>query len=122
MKLVLPLPENRANRKGSTHWARVKGDRDAYVQAAKVAVWQQAKAGARAALADGHVAVTATLYVWARMDDDNAVARLKWPLDVLKKTGVIHDDKRPWCRLTGIPEQVIDRKHQRVELVIEAAA
>lgn len=122
MKLILPLPENRANRRGSTHWARVKGDRDTYKQAACVAVWQQTTATQRGELGVGHVAVTATLYVWQYMDDDNAVARLKWPLDVLKRTGVLHDDKRPWCRLSGIPEQKIDRTNQRLELVLEKVA
>jgi hypothetical protein len=64
--------------------------------------------------------VTATLYVHNRMDDDNAVARLKWPLDALVAAGLLVDDKRPYCELTGIPKQTIARREPRVELLLEA--
>jgi hypothetical protein len=51
------------------------------------------------------------------MDDDNALARIKWAADWLQTRGYIVDDKRPHCRFT-IPEQVIDRKNQRLVLTI----
>ena len=70
----------------------------------------------------GQVLVTAKLYVWSQMDDDNAVARLKWVLDALKLSGLVRDDKRPWCSLTGIPAQEIDRSKQRVEIWLEKVA
>lgn len=65
--------------------------------------------------------VTAILYARGPMDDDNAVARLKWPLDFLKERGIIVDDKRPYLTLTGIPEQ--RRGHpQRIELIVQELA
>ena len=39
------------------------------------------------------------------MDEDNCVARLKWPLDLLKERGLIVDDALPHLTLAGIPEQ-----------------
>lgn len=118
LTLTLPMPSNRANRKGSGHWRTVKRDHDAYLNAAVVRILQQSKSDQRALLASEPVVVTAIFYVWSVMDDDNCVARMKVPLDALKHAGVLKDDKRPWCRLSGIPEQVIDRKQQRIVLTL----
>lgn len=121
MKLVLPLPPNRANAR--EHWRVTHNKRAAYYAAAQARVWQQTNAVSRGQFQpDAMVRVTATLYVWGRMDDDNAVARLKWALDLLRLMHIIRDDKRPWCRLSGIPEQRIDRTNQRLELVLEKVA
>ena len=60
--------------------------------------------------------LTATLYVWGRMDPDNAVARLKWPIDCLVGHGLLRDDNGRWLDFTEIPKQVIDRKNPRVEI------
>lgn len=62
--------------------------------------------------------VSAVLYLRQRMDDDNSVARLKWPLDLLKARGLIVDDKRPHLELVGIPEQR-QGSPQRIVLTLE---
>ena len=52
-----------------------------------------------------------------RMDDDNALARCKWPVDWLVSRGYLVDDKPAHCRMT-IPEQIITRKKTEQRLVI----
>jgi hypothetical protein len=52
---------------------------------------------------------TAEFWVAGRYDDDNIVALLKWPQDALKWAGIVRDDKRPWLRLAGVPEQHVVR-------------
>jgi hypothetical protein len=118
MKLTLPLPPNRANARG--HWRKIQREKEAYDNRAHLELFRQFGAFPFVNVVDP-VNVTATLYVWSVMDDDNCVARLKWPLDCLKRYGLIVDDKHPHCTLTGIPEQVIDRKNQRVEIELNAA-
>lgn len=44
------------------------------------------------------------------MDDDNAMARHKFPLDWLKTRGYIADDRRQNLRWVGIPAQIVARK------------
>jgi hypothetical protein len=119
--ITLPMPSNRANRKGSSHWRGVYRDRGLYIGAAQTHALAQTRVQQRMATASTCYRITATLYVWAMMDDDNAVARLKWPLDALRGIGILFSDKRPYCALAGIPAQVIDRKHQRIELILEPA-
>lgn len=122
MKLILPLPPNRANARG--HWSKRYKGQKAYRTRALIAIRHQCgplPPGGGAGISQNARRVTATLYVYNRMDDDNAVARLKWPLDALVAAGLLVDDKRPWCELTGIPEQVIDRRDPRIELELEAA-
>jgi hypothetical protein len=63
------------------------------------------------------VRIDATLYVWNPMDDDNALARVKWAADWLVYMDYIVDDRRKHCRFT-IPEQVIDRANQRLVLTL----
>ena len=56
------------------------------------------------------------MYVWAYLDEDNSMARLKWTLDWLRGAGYVEDDKKRNLTFAGIPEQVIDRKNQRLEV------
>lgn len=64
------------------------------------------------------VRIDSVLYLGATMDDDNALARLKWVADWLKTRKYIRDDKRPHCRFT-VPEQIVKRDgNYRVELTI----
>ena len=51
-------------------------------------------------------AVTATLTLGAWMDDDNAVARCKWPIDLLVRLGYLADDRRTCLRWGAFPEQI----------------
>jgi Holliday junction resolvase RusA-like endonuclease len=64
------------------------------------------------------VTIKATLYVWQMSDQDNLVARLKWPLDYLVKRRFILDDSPKVLEWVGMPDQKIDRKNQRVEIEI----
>lgn len=55
------------------------------------------------------------------MDDDNAVARLKWCFDLLVERGLLVDDKRPHLTLAVIPEQR-QGSPRRVVLTLEEVA
>lgn len=123
LTLTLPMPPNIANNRGHSRWEGSAKKRWLWGTPNALGVVNLMRmspplAKLLPATPFERVTISATLYVWARMDDDNAVARLKWPLDALKHAGFIVDDKRPWCRLLGIPVQKIDRKHQRIELVL----
>ena len=65
------------------------------------------------------VTISATWYVRNLMDEDNAVARLKWVLDWLKTRGYIVDDRTENVSLAK-PIQFIDRKDPRLEIEIHA--
>ena len=130
MKLTLQLPANRANAR--EHHFATHRRRKAYYQTAYLDLYHQLGAPRQAKNLIDPAIVTATLYVWNIYDDDGATALLKWPLDALVKYGILKDDKRPHCTITGIPRQYIDRKKAdvavrplnqgpRVELTIEAA-
>ena len=64
--------------------------------------------------------ISATLYVWSLMDGDNLMARLKWPVDWLVKSGYIVDDGPKYLEWE-MPKQAIDRKNMRVEIELEEA-
>lgn len=111
LTLELPLPPNMAN--GRAHWRAKHRERRGYLAACDLAAFRLV--ASREPL--DNVVLSSTLYLWATMDDDNALARIKWAADWLKTRGVIVDDKRPHCRFT-IPEQVIDRSNQRLALTL----
>lgn len=115
MTYTFPLPPNLANAR--LHWA-IKYRRQNEWQG-KAIVLEPKLRGQRQVVPRARV--TVVLYVHQRMDDDNAVARIKWCLDLLVRRGILAGDKRPQCELAGTPEQHIDRKHQRVELTVEPA-
>jgi Holliday junction resolvase RusA-like endonuclease len=110
MKLTLPLPPNRGNAR--EHWRVTQNRKKVYYQLAHVAIRNQT-IGIQA-MATGPRKVTAKLYVWGIMDRDNAVARLKWPLDALVHAGLLMDDNPQWCKLE-MPTQEIDRTNRRIE-------
>jgi len=64
------------------------------------------------------VEATVTYYVWNRMDQGNAMNRLKWIEDWLTSRGYLVDDREENLAYTGLPRQLINRKkgQQRVEL------
>jgi hypothetical protein len=98
--LTLPLPLNLANSR--MHWAAKDRARKQWQE--RAVVMERGLRGRHRVMQ--RAAVAAVLFVGGnRMDDDNAVARLKWPLDLLKIRGLIVDDKRPHLTLLGIPEQ-----------------
>jgi hypothetical protein len=115
VKFTLPLPPNMAN--GRMHWrAKYEAQKS---WAARAIVAEPQLRGRHDVVP--RAVVTAVLYVHQAMDDDNAVARIKWCLDLLVKRGILAGDKRPQCQLAGIPDQFVDRKNPRVELTVEPA-
>lgn len=56
--------------------------------------------------------VRATLVVGNMMDHDNAVARCKWPLDLLVQLGYLQDDRPKVLKWEAFPEQVVSRKEE----------
>ena len=112
MKITLPLPPNMAN--GRMHWAAKHRKQQAYKLRCT------ATHPARPEKPVVPAIVSARLYVWNLMDDDGAVARLKWPLDWLVEREILANDDPKSMRL-GEVTQVIDRKNQRVEIEVMAA-
>ena len=125
MKLTLPLPPNRANAR--EHWRATHKKKVAYYAKAERALREQCPWVMDMATGQPRVRaerpcskrmrLTATLYVWAKMDRGNLVARLKWLEDSLVRYGLLVDDNEEWLDLQ-MPKQVIDRKNQRVEIVL----
>ena len=111
MRFVLPLPPNIANARW--HWAQRNRHRTSYLTLCTVADHRRPPEPIAPAV------VTATLYVHNMMDDDNAVARLKWAIDWLKVREIIEDD-HPACMTLAEVRQVVDRKRPRVEIRVEA--
>ena len=121
MKFILPLPPNMAN-DGRVHWRRKHSAQKLYAE--KCGVWALTR-NDRAILHFGPVSparIKATLYVWSMMDQDNLLARRKWPVDWLVKSGYLEGDDPKRLRWDGIPEQVVDRKNMRLEIEIRPAA
>ena len=114
--VTFPMPLNLANAR--LHWAAKMRKHNEWKT--RAVVGERALRGRHRAMQ--RVRVTAVMYVGhGPMDDDNATARLKWPLDLLKERGLIVDDKRPHLMLTGIPEQR-QGNPRRVVLTLEEVA
>jgi len=116
IELTLPLPPNRANAR--EHWRVTHRKKVEYYEKAELTLMMADWDRGGQAPPRGRVTLTATLYVWARMDPDNAVSRLKWPIDSLVSYGFLVDDNEKWLDFTEIPKQVIDRKNQRVVICL----
>ena len=130
VKLTLPLPPNRANAR--EHWRVTDRKKKEYYGKADVALLSSSPVGIThitLVRSDAHgrlrprlthaekqrMRLDATLYLWATMDRDNLVARLKWVLDSLVNYGLLVDDNEEWLDLQ-MPKQVVDRKNRRVEI------
>lgn len=118
MKLVLPMPPNRANQR--KHWRVALKEKKAY-WAALDALRLARRLPPIPEAPPRFVALKTKMYVFSIMDHDNAVARLKYALDWLKAWGYIADDSPKHLRLE-MPEQAVDRKNQRIEIEIREAA
>ncbi|KKK76071.1 hypothetical protein LCGC14_2867390 [marine sediment metagenome] len=116
MKLTLPLPPNRANAR--EHWRVTWKKKTEYYNRGRVALLGQPVWDAPLKT---RFTLTATLYVWNKMDRDNLMARLKFVLDLLVKSGILVDDNEKWLDLQ-MPKQVIDRKNKRVEIELTPCA
>ena len=123
VKVIFPMPPNIANKR---YRPRIESfvKRD-YIQGKGMVVGAKTLAvgqttGHRKPIPNAIVAATFYLRGSKIMDDDNAKARLKWPLDALVKAGVLVDDSRPHCTVLD-PEQKFDRKNPRLEIEITEA-
>lgn len=111
MKLTMPLPPNRANARW--HWRTEKQLKTEYYLKCDIMCKNQKR------MAENweRATINAKLYVWAESDWDNLVARLKWPIDWLVNNGFIQSDS-PKVLEWQMPSQEIDRKNQRVEIML----
>ena len=116
MQLRLPLPPNRANARG--HWRKH--------HFAKKRYWETldrlqliGKLPPPPPEPFYKVMATVTFRLWAKMDQGNALNRMKWIEDWLTKRGYIIDDKEKHFEYTGLPKQVIARGNQGADLVLE---
>ena len=109
MKLVLPLPPNRANSRW--HWRTEKRHKDTFYLMSTALYPKLPKQTLE------RCDISCDLYVWSTMDTDNAYGRLKWVLDWLQAREYIASDS-PACIGTLTVRQHIDRKDQRLELEI----
>lgn len=120
IELILPLPPNRANAR--EHWRVTHRKRLEYYEKAKLALLAQRAFTPLDRVPLARLTLTATLYVWAKSDPDNAASRMKWAIDSLVRCGVLMDDNEKWLDFTEIPKQVVDRKNQRVVIRLEETA
>ena len=125
LEFTIPLPPNRANDR--SHWRKVHRDKLNYwAHLDAIQLLNRADLGfyipKPPAAPLTRAKIRATLFVWSLMDEGNSLARLKWPEDWLVTRGYIRNDTRIVLKWEGIPDQVVDRKHQRVELTLTEAA
>lgn len=106
--IIVPMPETMLNSGAgkSRHWTAKGRAKKAYYKALTARV-QAGLIPAAPSPALGVVSVTSTMFLGARMDADNAMARHKWPLDWLQRNGYLHNDKL--VEWTGVPSQVVRR-------------
>ncbi len=131
LTVTLPLPPNLLNT--SKHWRARAREKNAYYEAANLALTAQLKGKLEGW--PGRVHAEITFYLWNKMDKDNRTARLKYVWDSLVRYGawdltpaerkfvtrgrLLIDDSDEFLD-HGIPEQVVDRKNQRVVLTLTA--
>lgn len=117
MNLSFPLPPNRANARGQWrkhHFARIR-----YWET--LDRWQLiGRIPPPPPEAFYKVMATVTLRLFNRMDQGNALNRMKWIEDWLRTRGYIVDDTEKHFEYTGLPKQVIARGNQGVDLTLEA--
>jgi hypothetical protein len=98
--LTLPMPLNLANAR--LHWRAKDRERDAYFTHCD-ALQARNAVPAPPAVPLVRATIAAAMVLGGHMDDDNAMARLKWPVDWLRTRGYIADDRRKNLRWTGFP-------------------
>ena len=129
MKIILPLPPNMANSR--MHWRVKNKARQEYM--ALCDVWSTRVEDGRVFFsgpspphhACGYVvqvAISAVIHHTHTMDQDNSMARLKWPVDWLVRNGYMVNDDPDHLVWTGLPTQVKCKKdNRRVEFLLEPA-
>ena len=114
--ITLPLPPNRANARG--HWAQIHKERTQYQRKCLPLIYKTF-GPIKPSPKYRHVRISMHFYVWSLNDWDNLIARAKWAWDELVKTNIIADDSPKYVDL-GDVKQTVDRKHQRLDLTLEA--
>lgn len=107
LRFVLPMPLNLANSRA--HWRTKHKARQQYMRTLDGLLLVRALPPVPRQPID-QATVWATLHLGAWMDDDNAVARCKWPLDWLVRAKYLEDDRRSVLRWGAFPEQYVSRK------------
>ena len=117
MVFQIPLSPKVGNARG--HWKAIHYGKKAY--------WKMLDARQNIGLLPAppatpypKVDIAATFYLWNEMDTDNATSRLKHAADWLVTRGYIVGDRPAQLNWTQLV-QVIDRRHQRLELTLEPA-
>jgi hypothetical protein len=120
VKITLPLPPNLANSR--FHWRVKNNKRKAYFETCDILAAVRGFVKEFAAPMPERVKIKATIYCGGRMDHDNAIARLKWPVDWMVNNDVLENDSPAHLEWVWPIEQVIGRKQQyRVEFELESA-
>ena len=115
MKFVLPLPVNLANSR--IHWAtKHKRKLEYWAELDLLMMLKRIPPTPPEPFASVSLAHTWYLY-GTPMDEGNSYNRLKWVEDWLVTRGYLVDDKSDNVHLLR-PVQYIDRKNQRLELIL----
>lgn len=132
MKFVLPLPPNMANARW--HWRTRQAYKEEYMFRLDLILNScRVESGKRkpstlydftvplvpaSPLVRARIEATITLHNY--MDDDNAMARLKFPLDWMTTRGYIQDDSRRTLQWLRMPDQILSRKdsEKKVEITL----
>jgi len=116
MKLVLPVPPNRANAR--LHWVRAHQERKFYeAKVFKLLMWFKDELPKEP---QEFTYWQADFFISKLYDADNLVSLCKWPIDALVKGGIMKDDspKHAWPK--HFPTQTKCKKSEvRLELTLE---
>jgi hypothetical protein len=120
MELTIPMPPTNTNSaKGrSRHWRVLEKEKNAYWEMLDLyVVLGRIPDAPHEPIAQA--TIRSVMYLGGAMDDDNAMARHKWPIDWLRKRGYIAGDRRTNLRWEGLPHQIVKRdKHYRMVLTL----
>lgn len=115
LRFVFPLPPNLANAR--MHWAVKHLKRQEYFAACDaLQITQQLPPPPPTPWTT--VVCRETLRIGQPMDDDNAAARCKWPMDWLTTRGYLADDSRKHVKRLGYPRQRIRQKPYGCEITL----
>lgn len=120
MKMTFPMPPNLTNAGSRSHW-KIKGrEKKAYLKVCD----ERQNCGLLPAppkMPHASIELSSVMHLGSAMDDDNALARHKWPLDWLKTRGFIVDDRRQNIKWLSLPEQVVKRDgNYSIEITLAA--
>lgn len=104
---VVPLPPNMANSR--MHWRTKERFRADYF--ARLDFMYAARMLPRVPVTGTWASATvrADLHMPNAMDEDNSVARCKWPLDWIVRKGYLQDDNRKALKWESFPAQTLTR-------------